>query len=348
MYDTNQSAITEALQDVSAEVFSASTIDSILSLVTTDTNTTIVADQVTVANNGTLTVAEGTEIAFVTVNGTAPTTLTVNADIPVVLFQGNGGVDATFNAPAAAGGKEAGAAVQAAVGDAIERVIVGTAGADKITIVDGKATQVVVGDKDVVTAGSGHTVVVAAQGSSTVVGGGDTIVQAVGEADDFTVTAKDGHALIKNATTGVAVDISNAQFVQLDNNEALIFAANDHQAVVANLYQALFGRTADAAGLHYWYEVTNEATDVGNVAAVFMASTEYTGETQTDAEFVASLYQNVLGRAGDAGGVTYWTEALADGASRANVAAEFVVGATNPAEINVVGSVTVVEGIHTA
>lgn len=347
MYDTNQSAVTAALTAASTEVFNTETIESILSLVTTDTNTTIVADTVTVANNGTLAVAAGTEVAFVTVSGTAQTTVAVNSNIPVVLFQGNGGVDATFNAPAATGGKDAGGA-QGAAGDAIERVIVGTAGADKITILDTKDTKVVVGGGDVVTAGDGRTVVVAAQGSSTVVGGDDTIVQATGGADDFTVEAKDGHALIANATNGVKVDITNVQFVQLDNNEALIFAANDEQAVVANLYQAVFGRTADEGGLDYWFDVVNAGSDIGHIAEVFMASTEYTGENQTNAEFIASLYENVLGRAGDTAGAAYWTAALAAGSARANVAAEFAEAALNPAEVSVVGSVTVVEGIHTA
>lgn len=346
MYDTNQSAVTAALTSTSTEVFSTATIESILSLVTTDTNTTISADQVTVANNGTVTPAAGTEIVFVTVNGTTPTTLSVNADVPVVLFQGNGGVDATFNVPAAAAGKEAGAdVVQAAPGDAIERVIVGTAGADKITILDGKATQIVAGGGDTITAGSGHTIVVAAQGSSTVIGGGDTIVQAVGDDDDFTVTATNGHAVIANATNGVKVDISNVQYVQLDGGDALIFAANNKQAAIANLYQAVFGRTADAGGLDYWFDNTTEATDLGNIAAVFLASDEYEGTNLDNTAFINSLYENVLGRDADAGGAEYWIDVLEAGGSRANVAAVFAVAGTNPLEVDVVGSVTVVEGI---
>jgi hypothetical protein len=76
-----------------------------------------------------------------------------------------------------------------------------------------------------------------------------------------------------------------------------------------------------------------------------MASEEYADVELTDAEFIASLYQNTLGRAGDVGGVAYWIDQLEAGSARANVAAEFAVAAVNPAEVSVVGSVTVVEGI---
>jgi hypothetical protein len=351
MYDSNQGAITTALTNTSAEVFTESTISSILALVSSSADPTVVVDQVTVANNGTVTAAAGTELVFVTVSDTAQTAVTVNADIPVVLFQGAGGVDATFNSAAPAGGQAAHAGgPQGAVGDPIERIIVGTAGVDQITILDDKATHVTAGGGDTITAGTGHTIVVAAQGSSTVVGGGDTIVQAVGDDDDFTVTAEGGHAVIVNSTTGVEVDISNVQYVQLDDNDALIFANNAKQAAVANLYQAIFGRTADAGGLYYWFEQAYNGSDLGHIATVFLNSDEYTGDALTNAQFVNSLYQNALGRTADAGGAAYWTAALNAGAERGHVAAVFATAAANHTElgeVNVVGSVTVVEGIVT-
>ncbi len=49
--------------------------------------------------------------------------------------------------------------------------------------------------------------------------------------------------------------------------------------------------------------------------------------------FVDVLYQNVLDRAGDAAGVTYWTDAIAQGMSRADVLVAFSVSDENRANM---------------
>ena len=210
----------------------------------------------------------------------------------------------------------------------IQRIVVGTAGADTITIADGKNTQVVAGDKDVIKAGSGNTVVVAAQGSSTVVGGADTVVEAKGKEGDFIVTVASGHAKISNATTKVAVDMTGVNYVQLDNSDALIFAGNAKQAAVANLFQAVLGHTADANGLEYWFDQADKGVSLKTIAQGFMASSEYTGTTQTNAQFVYTLYQELLGRAADTSGNTFWLDKLSAGVSRADVAVAFANAAS--------------------
>lgn len=349
MYDSNAGDISSALTSVSTEVFTADTIDRILSLVTT-TGDTIKADQVVVpADGGTLTFAADTGIAFVTGSDTEQSTFTVVGNTPVVLFQGNGGVDATFGtANTPAGGKDIAHADETAAADAIVRVVVGTAGADKITIADGKNTQVVLGDKDEVHAGSGHDLIVAAQGSSKVIGTEHTVVQAVGTEASFTVTAEDGHAVITNGTTGVTVDITGAQFVDLDGDDALIFAANEKQAAVANLYHAVFGRNADASGIDYWFDLADAGTSVKEIATAFLNTNEFKGGTLSDADFVDSLYANVLGRDADTDGAKFWVDSLSHGATRADVVTAFAevaaVHDTN-VEASIVGVVVVVDGI---
>ena len=343
MYDSNAQSISTALTSTSSAVFTQETINDILSLVTSATDPKVVVDQVTVANNGTVTAAAGTEVVFVTTSATAVTNVAVTGNVPVVFFQGAGGVNATIGGPNPAATSGVSEAVASAEG--IQRVIVGTAGADTITIVDGKATQVIAGDKDVVKAGSGHTVVVAAQGSSTVVGGADTVVEAKGVESNFKVTVANGHAKIANATTGVSVDLTGVNYVQLDNSEALIFAGNVKQAAVANLFQAVFGRTADAGGLEYWLNQSDKGASLKSIAQTFMTSSEYTGATQTNAEFVTSLYTELLGRTADTAGNVFWMSKLSEGASRADVAVAFANAAvTTAGEVTVVGSVTVIDG----
>lgn len=344
MYDTNAQAVGDKLKAASSTVFTQDTIDSILSLVSTPNDGKIVVDTIEVTANGTITPPAGAEVVFVTLSETQQTKVSLAGNAPAVFFQGAGGVDATIGgaAPNVLGQQSA----ALANADAIQRVIVGTAGADKITIADGRNTQVVAGDKDVIVAGDGHTVVIAAQGSSTVIGGDDTIVQAKGGDEDFSISLAADHARITNAQTGVSVDLVGVQYVQLDNSEALIFAANAKQAAVANLYQAVFGRTADAGGLDFWFEQADKGMSVKAIAQGFLSSSEYQGAGQSNAQFVDALYHGLMGRNADASGAQFWVDALGHGVSRADVVAAFAEAAVNgSAEVSVVGTVTVVPGL---
>lgn len=343
MYDSNAQAVSTQLTQTSSSVFTQETINDILSLVSSTTDTKVVVETITAPSNGIVTPPAGTEIVFVTVSGTSPSNVTVTGNTPVVFFQGANGVNATIGGTTpTANGNSSAATVDP---DAIQRVVVGTAGADTITIADGKNTQVIAGDKDVIKAGSGHTLVVAAQGSSTVVGGADTVVEVKGKESDFVVTSANGHAKITNATTKVSVDMTGVNYVKLDNSDALIFAGNVKQAAVANLFQAVLGRTADAAGLDYWFDQANSGATLKSVAQSLMASTEYTGAAQTNAQFVTTMYQELLGRTADTAGNTFWLEKLTQGVSRADVAVAFAqAAATTAGEVTVVGTVTIIDG----
>jgi len=341
MYDSNTQAISDKLAQASSTFFTQDTINSILSLISTGTDSSVKVDTVQPSSNGLVTVESGTNIVFVSTSDTQVTKVAVNADVPAIFFQGAGGVDASIGSqPSTADGNKAAASADP---DAIVRVVVGTAGADTITITDAKNTQVVAGDKDVVKAGNGHTVVVAAEGSSTVVGGAETIVQAKGGDKDFTVSVENGHVKITNAATHVSVDMTGVQYVQLDNKEALIFADNATQATVANLYHAVFGRTAEFAGLEFWFQQADKGISLKAIAEGFMASSEYKLANTTDAQFIDALYHGVLGRSGEDAGNEFWTNVLEHGISRAEVIVAFAdAAATSANEATIVGSVTIV------
>jgi hypothetical protein len=304
----------------------------------------VVVDTVQVnANNTTVNVTAGTELVFLKTSDTAVTKVAVNANAPAIFFQGAGGVDATIGgAPATANGGSSAAVVDP---NAIERFVVGTAGADTITIADGKNTQVVAGDKDVIKAGTGHTVVVAAQGSSTVVGGKDTIVEAKGSEADFAISFANGQTKIVNAKTNVTVNMSGVDYVQLDNGKALIFADNAKQAAVANLYQAVFGRTAEYAGIEFWFQMADKGVSLKSITQGFMNSAEYKLGALNNAAFVDALYNGVMGRNGEAAGTKFWVDALNAGVSRADVITAFAeAAATDSNEVTVIGTVVIVPG----
>ena len=95
---------------------------------------------------------------------------------------------------------------------------------------------------------------------------------------------------------------------------------------IARLYQAVLGRTPDAAGLAFWRGTLGSGSTLGTMADAFAGSAEFqaTYGTLTNREFVQALYTNTLGRQGDGDGVDFWTTVLVTGAaSRSNVVLGF-------------------------
>ena len=97
---------------------------------------------------------------------------------------------------------------------------------------------------------------------------------------------------------------------------------------IALLYRAALDRDLDASGRDYWTGALEDGTSLIHIADALINSPEFVtrfgqleevGQTQ----FVEMLYQNVLGREGDAGGIAYWTAEMAQGASYSQVLLAF-------------------------
>jgi hypothetical protein len=126
-----------------------------------------------------------------------------------------------------------------------------------------------------------------------------------------------------NLTTSPSVALvqtSNVQRLQFtDTNVALDNGPTQTAGSVYMLYQATFNRTPDAAGLGYWINAVDKGANIiTNVAASFVTSPEFVakyGSNPSNASYVDNLYQNVLHRAGESGGVAYWNQQLNTGAA---------------------------------
>ena len=94
--------------------------------------------------------------------------------------------------------------------------------------------------------------------------------------------------------------------------------------VVESYYTTYLGRAGDPAGVASWVAKLQAGASEEQVAAAFLASPEYSAKHVTDGDFVQSLYENVLGRAGDPAGINSWTQALEAGTSRGAVVASFI------------------------
>lgn len=219
------------------------------------------------------------------------------------------------------------------VNDNVSTYIDGGAGNDTITTNGGNDTIVLHGGVNTVNTGAGNDVVYTGNGQDTIQGGkGFDSVVVSGKLTDYAVkVGTDGSVTLSSTSstapgTVIAKDVSF--FTDANGKTSLTVTSDVTHASAVRMYEALLGRTADQAGAHYWLD--NVSANGGNVTAIataFMNSSEYQSKMggATDAAFVQSLYQNMLGRSADASGLAYWTSTLADGsASRASVAVSIV------------------------
>ncbi|WP_191970017.1 DUF4214 domain-containing protein [Methylobacterium planeticum] len=134
--------------------------------------------------------------------------------------------------------------------------------------------------------------------------------------------------LDSGSTTRAAVAdsfvFSSEHFAQLQPAfEAGIFVPDPGNTDVARLYYGLLDRAPDTTGLQGWYAAAHDGPSFSPIAQAILASPEYAAlhpTALTNAQFVESLYEGALGRGVDAVGAQFWGNALASGATRADVA----------------------------
>ena len=84
---------------------------------------------------------------------------------------------------------------------------------------------------------------------------------------------------------------------------------------VVRLYSAYLVRIPDASGLNFWLGRRRAGWTLSRISSNFAASSEFTRRygSLTNRQFVEQIYLNVLGRAGEASGVNFWTGQLDSG-----------------------------------
>jgi hypothetical protein len=135
------------------------------------------------------------------------------------------------------------------------------------------------------------------------------------------VDALDRGASLADVAVGFAFSVENVAGLQpaLDKG---VFTADPTATDVARLYYGLLDRAPDAAGLMAFKQAGAQGASLTSLAQAFLNSAEYMGAhvSPADATFVQALYHGALGRDADVAGLQAWTDALAHGASRADVA----------------------------
>lgn len=192
---------------------------------------------------------------------------------------------------------------------------------------------------DAIQTGARSDVIVVGAGNDTVdAGAGVDVVLFAGALTDYAVVLDEA---------GLPVQVSGPDGLKtLAGVERLAFAdgvlAFDVDGVAGQVYRAYqgaFDRAPDLDGITYWVRQLDAAEgDNAWLAARFLESEEFSQSfgnyaTLSDQAFVDLMYQNVLGRDGEAGGVAYWMATLAGGANRANVVSAFAESLENQAAV---------------
>lgn len=190
--------------------------------------------------------------------------------------------------------------------------ITGGSGSDYLRGYDGN---------DAISGGAGYDTLEGGSGNDTAMFSSNlanyTLTKA---ASSYTVTANAG-----TDGTDTLVNVERLQFT--DMTVSLTVQANAATLAGAQLqrleelYVAFFNRVPDADGLSYWIDQFKGGLSINQIAESFYsAGVQYaslTGfsSTMSNEDFVNVVYRNVLGRTSgaDAGGLAYWSAALANG-----------------------------------
>ncbi|RJF98068.1 DUF4214 domain-containing protein [Noviherbaspirillum saxi] len=154
---------------------------------------------------------------------------------------------------------------------------------------------------------------------------------------DFTVT-RNTAGMTVNARAGNEGSDSLSGIERLKfQDQYLAFDTEGTAGQAYRLYQAAFDRKPDNGGLGSWIGWLDQGNALRDAAAFFQTTPEFIskyGSNVPVSSFVTLLYQNVLHRAPDAGGMSTWTTVLGSNQwSRADVLLGFSESAENKAAL---------------
>ena len=163
-------------------------------------------------------------------------------------------------------------------------------------------------------------------GSNNIDGGaGSDIVQYQTTRSAASVALNNGTITVSKA--GGTDKITGVERIDFTDGDLVFDVASSFAPAAYRLYGGAFARTPDEGGFRFWASRLDEKASLRSVATEFINSGEFIaryGASLSNAAFVDALYQNVLSRGGDAGGVAYWNDVLNKQLTdRASVLVEF-------------------------
>lgn len=170
-------------------------------------------------------------------------------------------------------------------------------------------------------------------------GAGIDTLNVTGTSEENSVTlTSSGSVLLKPASGDSAVILNDVERIAFEDG-TLAFDDEGLAGQAYRLYQACFDRTPDVEGLGFWIKLLDSgAIDMNQAANFFLASEEFATvygppEELSDIHYLALLYANVLDRAPDLEGFSFWRGAQEEGITRADMLVFFSESVENVAQV---------------
>jgi hypothetical protein len=161
--------------------------------------------------------------------------------------------------------------------------------------------------------------------------GTDTVIFGSNKPTSAITTSSGSTKVINGTATYTLTNIERLKFT--DTTIALDIGKDQTAGSGYMLYKAAFNRTPDASGLGYWISKMDSGMSYSDVSKNFVTSAEFKtafgGSNPSVNTLVTKLYNNVLNRTPDAGGLTFWQDKLNTGWSTADVLGYFSTSGEN-------------------
>lgn len=238
-------------------------------------------------------------------NSGGPVFQTINGELAVVgVVSGAGGYGALLDT-------ETIAAINALI-NSNDTLLTGS---DITTIVDSDTDDTLFGTDgfDLLNGGAGDDILTASGGNDLLVGGSgaDVALYSVARDSALVIIEPDRTLVTINSETDSLTTIERITF---SDGTLVLDVENDIAATVYRLYGAAFDRPPDNVGLSWNVAALEErGLSLKQLADAFLQSAEFIelyGEDVSVSTYVGLLYNNVLDRAPDAGGLEAWTSNL--------------------------------------
>lgn len=180
---------------------------------------------------------------------------------------------------------------------------------------------------------AGADLLTGSAGNNAIDGGAgiDTVLYS-GARSGFTVTKSLTGYSVAGAGTDSLVNVERVSF----DNGAVALDIDGHGGQAYRLYAAAFDRTPDLVGVGFWINGLDNGVALEKIAGEFITSNEFVtkyGASQSNTQFLTTLYNHVMHRQPDDSGFAFWLSALDTGVSRAHVLKEFSESPENTAQV---------------
>ena len=212
------------------------------------------------------------------------------------------------------------------------------------------------GGNDQIFGDEGDDIVFGGEGDDYIDGGtGTDIVQLMGASrDDYSFRVADGKLVMTHLDGGLdGTDVvSNVEILRFTGGAADVDVAfrDTDVASLVRMYDTVFGRNPDEAGLNFWIGSSEAGMSLHDIALAMVSSAEAQVRYQgmDDADFIAALYLQGLDRTGTAQESAFWIDVLESGAgSRADALLGFADSAEKIALVGLMDT-SIVTAIATA